>query len=80
MAKRKLNKKVAVVGSIFLALIALAGIWFILYKLQGPQKFIQDGDVAFAAKDYESAIKQYGRAYGRAKDNDMAQESSFQIG
>ena len=79
MAKKKLNKKVAVVGSIFLALIALAGIWFILYKLQGPQKFIQDGDAALAAKDYESAIKQYGRAYARAKDNEMRKKALFKL-
>jgi tetratricopeptide (TPR) repeat protein len=77
MAKKKLNKKVAVIGAIFMALIALAAIWVILYKLQGPQKFIEDANAAVAAKDYEGALKQYARALGRAKDNDTRKKILF---
>ncbi|HEY5138098.1 MAG TPA: hypothetical protein VIJ25_02085, partial [Methylococcales bacterium] len=94
MAKKKLNKKVAIAGSIVLVLFALAAIWYILYKMQGPQKFIDDGDAAMARGDaaaakrdtvaakeeYESAIKQYARALGRAKkDIELQKKILFKL-
>ncbi|MDO8302068.1 MAG: tetratricopeptide repeat protein, partial [Sedimentisphaerales bacterium] len=74
MAKKKLNKKVAIAGSIVLALFALAAIFYLLYKMQGPQKFVEDGDAAVVKKDYETALKQYGRALSRAKKDNALQE------
>lgn len=79
MAKKKLNKKVAIAGSIVLVLFALAAIWYVLYKMQGPKKFIEDGDAAVAVKDYESAVKQYGRGLSRAKDNDTRKKILFKL-
>ena len=70
MAKKKLNKKVAIVGSIFLGLFVILAICAILYKTQGPEKFIKDGDVAFASKNYELAVKKYASALSRAKKNE----------
>ena len=80
MAKKKLNKKVAIAGSIVLVLFALAVIWYILYKMQGPQKFIDDGDAAVVKKDYETASKQYGRALSRAKkDIELQKKILFKL-
>jgi tetratricopeptide (TPR) repeat protein len=79
MAKKKLNKKVAAIGSIFVALIAVGAILYILYKMQGPQKFIEDGDTAVAAKNYEVALKAYARAYSRAKDNETRKKVLFKL-
>ena len=69
MAKKKLNKKLAILGSVAIGIIAIMAIFVILYKTQKPDKFIKDGDIAYAAKDYELALKKYGKALGFAKKN-----------
>ena len=52
MAKRRLNKKVAALGSMVFLLLVLMAIVTILHLSRDPDKFIQDGDTAWLAKDY----------------------------
>ena len=55
MARKKLNKKVALVGSAVFVLFVLAVIGIILRLSQDPQKFIKDAEDAWKLKDYEKA-------------------------
>jgi len=50
MARRKLNKKVALLGSLALIFVVLVGTWIILRMSQNPEKFIKDGDGSFCSK------------------------------
>ncbi len=49
MARKKLNKKVVIIGLLALVFIAVCGIVVILRLSQGADKFIKDGDVALEA-------------------------------
>lgn len=74
MAKKKLNKKIAIVGSVVLVIFLVIGIYGILRYTQGPEKFIEDGDAAFKAKDYEAAEHYYAKAAARAKTDELKVE------
>ena len=71
MARKRLNKKVALISSLFFVIFAVFAIYLILYFTQGPKKFIEDGDAAWLAKDYELAEKNYAKAKARAKDDSL---------
>jgi tetratricopeptide (TPR) repeat protein len=82
MAKKRLNKKVALIGSAFFVLAAILIIGMFLYLGRDPQKFIQDGDIAIEAarqatdpnqrKDlYAEAQRNYTKAYGLAKTDEL---------
>jgi len=66
MAKKRLNKKVALIGSVVFVFLVLAVIGVILRLSQTPEKFIKDGDAAMKAADeaVDEQIKaeQYGKA------------------
>lgn len=68
MAKR-LNKKIAIIGSIILAIVIMAAIVGILKLSKDPHQFIKDAQAALALEkpDYETAAKAYGKAFSYAK-------------
>jgi hypothetical protein len=90
MAKKRLNKKIMFLGSVFLILFLLVAIGGILYLTQGPEQFIEDGDAAQKAADeasdpntkeekYKEAIRNYGRARARAKSDELKVEMLFKL-
>jgi len=70
MAKR-VNKKVAIIGSLVLALLVMAAIVVILNFSRDPQKYIADAEasLALAEPDYKAAGKAYGQAFVYAKND-----------
>ncbi|MHC4221336.1 MAG: tetratricopeptide repeat protein, partial [Planctomycetota bacterium] len=71
MAKKRLNRKVALIGSAVILLLIFAAIAVILQLNRDPEKFIKDGDTALAAKDYDAAIRNYNKARGFAKTDEL---------
>lgn len=64
MARRRLNKKVALLGSATFAILAVGAVVVILQLTRDPSQFIADGDAAWAAQDYETARQNYQLAVG----------------
>jgi tetratricopeptide (TPR) repeat protein len=62
--RRRLNKKVALIGTTVFLLLAMAAVCVILRLNRNPAPLIADGDAAWAAKDYKTASDSYRRAYG----------------
>ena len=79
MAKKKLNKKVAIMGSTILLVFLLGVVVVILRFSKNPSKFLADAQVALAQYDYEGAERNYRQAYGSAKDDDLKIEILFKI-
>jgi tetratricopeptide (TPR) repeat protein len=71
MARKKLNKKVALIGSLVFLLLVLAAVVVVLRLSRDPEKFVQDGDAAWLAKDYQTAERNYLKAYGIEKSNEV---------
>ena len=69
MARRRLNKKVALMGSAVFLLLGLGAVVVILKLSRDPAQFIADGDAAKAAGDYESARRNYGKALGLTRSS-----------
>jgi len=69
MAKKRLNKKVALIGSAIFIFLVLAAIGVILYLSRDPEPFIKDGDAAVKAarEAIDEQIK--GEEYNRAERN-----------
>jgi len=74
MAKRRLNKNVALIGSAVFVFMILAVIGGILILSQDPAKFIEDGDAAMAAGDYETAERCYHKARSLADSDRLKVE------
>ena len=85
MAKRRLNKKVALVGSAVFLLFVLVAIVVILRLSQDPEKFVREGDMALEAarratdeeikkQEYEKAERSYGKARGEAQSDSFRVE------
>jgi len=74
MAKRRLNKKVALIGSMVFLLLVLVAIVAVLHLGRDPDKFIQDGDTAALAKDYKTAERSYLKAHNLAKSGSLRKE------
>lgn len=90
MAKRRLNKKIALIGSAVFVLLAMAAIGVFLHLSRDPEKFIEDGDAAMKAADeaideqikaewYEKAERNYGKAHALAKDDLLRIEMLFKL-
>ncbi|MFQ6034444.1 MAG: tetratricopeptide repeat protein [Sedimentisphaerales bacterium] len=79
MAKRRLNKKVALIGSMVFLLLMLVAIVTILHLSRDPDKFIQDGDTAALAKDYKTAERSYLKAHRLAKSGTLRKELLFKL-
>ncbi|MHC4075103.1 MAG: tetratricopeptide repeat protein [Planctomycetota bacterium] len=79
MAKKRLNKKVALIGSAVFVLVILAVIAVVLHLSRDPQKFIKDGDVALLAKDYDTALRSYNKARGLAQTDELRMQLLFKL-
>ncbi|NIA16877.1 MAG: tetratricopeptide repeat protein, partial [Planctomycetes bacterium] len=81
MAKKILNKKIAIIGSILLAILIIAAIVIFLRLGQDPQDFIRDAQVALSQteKDYDAAEKAYKRAYKYAKNKELRIDILFKL-
>ncbi|MGA2172181.1 MAG: tetratricopeptide repeat protein [Sedimentisphaerales bacterium] len=90
MAKKRLNKKVALMGSTVFVLVAITAIGLFLYLSRDPHKFIKDGDAAVEAarqvtdqqqrKDqYNEAERRYKKAYGLAKTDELKVETLYRL-
>ncbi len=88
MAKKRLNKKVALVGSMFFLFLAFMTIVVILYLTRDPDKFIKDGDTAaqaartavdpeIKAEEYKRALRNYNKARGLAKTDSLKVQMLF---
>ena len=91
MARKKLNKKVALIGSVVFLLVVFLAIAVFLYLSRNPEKYIEDGDVALAAArqatdeevrktQYDEAIRNYSKAFGLAKTDELKVEMLFKLG
>ncbi len=69
MARRRLNKKVALMGSTVFLILAMLAVVVILRLTRDPAQFLADGDAAWAAQDYESARRDYAEALSRTRDS-----------
>ena len=90
MAKKRLNKKVALVGSVIFVVLAVTFIWLFLYWGRSPEPFIKDGDAAMKAasetvdeqiqaEEYKKAERNYQRARSRAKTDSLKIEMLFKL-
>jgi len=79
MAKKRLNKKVALVGFIIFIVFALGTTAIILHFSRDPEKYVKDGDAAFAAKDYETATRCYLKARALSKSDDFRVKMLFKL-
>lgn len=79
MARKRLNKKVAIIGSLIFAFVVFAAIGAFLYLSGDPEKFIRDGDAALLAGDYKEAALNYNKARSRAKSDSLKIELLFKI-
>jgi|GEM_PF-318707 len=90
MARKRLNKKVALVGSAVFVLVAVLVILLILYLTRDPGKFIRDADLAVAAarqaadeqteqEQYEKAERDYAQAYNLAKTDSFKVKVLFKL-
>ncbi|MBN1974503.1 MAG: tetratricopeptide repeat protein [Sedimentisphaerales bacterium] len=80
MVRRRLNKKVAFIGSAFFVIITLVFIIVILQLKRDPHEFIKDAEAAIQSarqatdqkikeQHYDIAKRKYGNAYSRVKTN-----------
>ncbi|MBL7146430.1 MAG: hypothetical protein ISS76_19480, partial [Phycisphaerae bacterium] len=90
MANRRLNKKVALIGSVIFVVLALGAI-FVMFQLSGdPQELIKDAEDALQAarqatdeqikqQNYDRAESSFRGAYARAKTEDLREEVLFKM-
>lgn len=79
MARKRLNKKVAIVGSLVVAVLLLGCVLVLLRFTQNPAQYVRQGDEAFAGGDYQSARRYYGKAYGLSKDQSRKNDIMFKL-
>ncbi|MFA5554986.1 MAG: tetratricopeptide repeat protein [Phycisphaerae bacterium] len=71
---RRLNKKVALIGSAVFMFFAVVAVAVILHMSRSPEKYIADGNAALEANDYKLAERSFLRAKSRAKDDALRLE------
>ena len=69
MAKKRLNKKVALVGSLVFLFLVLGAIGAVLYLNRDPARFIKDGDAAMEAARQQTDEEKRADEYRRAESN-----------
>jgi tetratricopeptide (TPR) repeat protein len=90
VARKRLNKKVALIGSVVFVFLILGAILLFLYLSRDPQKFIKDGDAALVAarqatnkeikeKEYKRAERSYHKARSLAKTDSLKVEMLFKL-
>ncbi|NIP27498.1 MAG: hypothetical protein GWN67_25765 [Phycisphaerae bacterium] len=90
MAKKRLNKKVAFIGSLVFVLLVLAVIGAIFYLSRNPEKFIKKGDETIQTaremtdekikeETYKKAERNYHKAHSLAKTDSLKIEILFKL-
>ena len=90
MARKRLNKKVALIGSLVFVFLVLTAILAFLYLSRDPEKFIKDGDAALVAAheatdakikedEYKKAEHSYHKARSLAKTDSLKIEMLFKL-
>jgi len=79
MAKKKLNKKVALLASVVFLFFALVAILAVLYFSRDPEKFLEDAELAMKNQNYESAEQSYHKARSLAESDDLRVEILFKL-
>jgi tetratricopeptide (TPR) repeat protein len=90
MAKKRLNRKLALIGFVVFVFMAIAVIGGFLFLSRDPHKFIKDGDTAVAsarqATDkeqrkniYKEAERYYRKAYGCSKTDELKVETLYRL-
>jgi tetratricopeptide (TPR) repeat protein len=90
MARKRLNKKVAIIGSAVFVFLSLAAIGIVLRLSQDPEEFIKDADAAIKAareardedvkkEKYEVAERNYSKARSLAKTDSIRIEMLFKL-
>ena len=90
MARKRLNKKVALIGSAVLAFVIILAIGAFLYLSRDPRKFIKDGDVLIETARqttdqeqrktlYKEAERNYRKAGGLAKTDELKVEVLYRL-
>lgn len=90
MAKKRLNKRVALIGSAVFVVLVLITVAAILYLSRDPRKFIEDGDLALqSAREavdeqrreelYTEAERNYHKARSLAKSDSLKIEMFFRL-
>lgn len=74
MAMRRLNKKVALVGSAVLVVMTISAILIILRMSTSPKEALAEAERARSEKDYSRAIDLYNQAYERTKSRAQREE------
>ncbi len=90
MARKRLNKKVALIGSAVFVFLSLAAIGIVLHLSQDPEEFIKDADAAIKAarqardedvkkEKYEVAKRNYSKARSLAKTDPLRIQMLFRL-
>ncbi len=90
MANRRLNKKVALIGSVIFIVFALVAILVILHLSRDPAEFIKDAEAALQAarqatdeqikqQNYDRAQSSFRGAYTSAKTDPLREEILFKM-
>ncbi len=90
MARKRLNKKVALIGSAILAIVIVILILAVLYQTRDPEKFIREGDAAIKAankatdkdmkiQEYQRAERSYHKARTRANVDSLKIDILFKL-
>lgn len=74
MAMRRLNKKVALVGSAILVFLVVGTILVILRMSKDPKEALAEAEKARLEKDYPRAVTLYSQAFERSKSNKQREE------
>jgi tetratricopeptide (TPR) repeat protein len=77
--RKRLNKKVALTGSVVFLIVVFVIVAAILYWSRDPEKFIEDGNAALKVKDYEAAERYYRKAYSLAKPGSQRVDILFKL-
>jgi tetratricopeptide (TPR) repeat protein len=90
MVRRRLNKKVAFLGSAFFLIIALSTILVLLQFKRDPKEFIKDAEAAIQVarqandqkikdENYDIAKRKYSSVYSRVKTNQEREQILFDM-
>jgi len=90
MPQRRLNKKVALIGSAVFAVVVLVSILVILTADRDPEKLLQDAQAALTTahqatdertkeQNYDRAERNFHRAYSRADTDELRQKVLFEM-
>jgi tetratricopeptide (TPR) repeat protein len=79
VAKKRLNKKVAIIGSLVMAVLLVGCVMILLRFTQSPTQYVIKGDEALAKGDYKSTQRYYGKAYALSKDQAKKNEIMFKL-